>query len=418
MPAPRFSRSLAAAALAAALSPPLAALPAAAAPSQPCASLTASASADLVRVDALDLRPLGLPANSPLRRPGVGLRVASTRATMSTNPAHTAATARGVEAALGNNTLTEPAPVAAQQAPPLPSGSGTQVASRAVDLGVARVGTGNLRAKAGWQDGYRCAAVSGQTATSSVGLVDAAVLPGRGGTSLVRAPRNLSSATDLGLAVQAGRAATTANAQVGLAELRLFDGTAGAVQVRVVSEPTLSVSASVRSSVRYTSPVLDVRLPNGVTRRLDAPGARLDLAVSGTGTGVGALPVLSGNPLAVAYGALGSGSSGSAGPVVLRLSVGTVAKQVTGGSVRAEAVTLRVQLLAGAGSGATLLDIGLGVLSATATAPQDPAGQGSGGGGSLPLTGVNVGWLLGIGVLLAIGGRLLLILARRHTRRS
>src|SRR2546430_388455 len=191
MPAPRFSRSLAAAALAAALSPPLAALPAAAAPSQPCASLTASASADLVRVDALDLRALGLPANSPLRRPGVGLRVASTRATMSTNPAHTAATAR------------------------------------AVDLGVAGVGTGTLRARAGGQDGYRCAAVSGQTATSSVGLVDAAVLPGRGGTSMVRAPRNLSSATDLGLAVQAGRVATTANAPPGLARLRPFGRTAG-----------------------------------------------------------------------------------------------------------------------------------------------------------------------------------------------
>src|SRR2546423_1271498 len=96
-------RILLAVALGAAVAPPLAALPAAAAPT--CANLSGSASADLVRVQALD------PHAFALGRSPVGLRVAAARATLSAT--HTTASARGLE-----TPLAVPVATATQQAPP------------------------------------------------------------------------------------------------------------------------------------------------------------------------------------------------------------------------------------------------------------------------------------------------------------
>src|SRR2546430_3681179 len=122
-------RILPAVARGAPVAPPLAALPAAAAPT--CVNLSGSASADLVRVQALD------PQAFALGRSPVGLRVAAARATLSAT--HTTASARGLE-----TPLAVPVATATQQAPPAPSKSGNQVASAPVDLGVTRVGTGDL----------------------------------------------------------------------------------------------------------------------------------------------------------------------------------------------------------------------------------------------------------------------------------
>jgi len=91
--------------------------------------------------------------------------------------------------------------------------------------------------------------------------------------------------------------------------------------------------------------VLEVTLPSGGVRRLDAPGQHLDLAVSDTGTvsATGAqrsvAESLPGAPLAALGGRL------PAAPVTLRLSAGTLNRHVTGTSVTADAATLRVQLL-------------------------------------------------------------------------
>src|SRR5436305_6628951 len=107
--------------------------PAAAAPSHaPCgASVTGTASADLVRIDALDARALGV-----LHASALGLRIASARAGVTTSRA--TASARAIDPLSAS--------VAAQQAPP--ARPDTRVQSRAVDLGVASVGTGDLRAQA------------------------------------------------------------------------------------------------------------------------------------------------------------------------------------------------------------------------------------------------------------------------------
>jgi len=53
-----------------------------------------------------------------------------------------------------------------------------------------------------------------------------------------------------------------------------------------------------------------------------------------------------------------------------------------------------------------VLDVGVGVLEANASREAEPA--------TLPLTGVNVGWLVGIGLLLTIAGRFLLLVSRRR----
>jgi hypothetical protein len=379
MPAPigiRLFTALSAAALGAVVAPAAAA---ATPPTYGCdAGSAGSASADLVRLTALDARlsPAG----------GAGLRIASARAGVASTKA--TASAQGVDAALANRPLRYPAPVAAQQAPP--ARAGTQVRSTAVDLGVVRVGTGDLRAHA------EC-----HSATASVSMLDALVLPGLDGISVLRVPGNVNASTTVG---------TSAVAQVGLTDIRVFDGTQGRVAVKVLTEPTLTVRAGTHPDVHYSAPALQVTLPGGTVHQLDAPGEHLDLAVSGTGTVSASGPnrtvteSLLGNPLA----ALGGHVPGGTDLVVLRLSVGTLTRHGTGTAASADASTLRVQLLE---SGHTLLDLGVGVLSADATGA--PVAEGT-GGGTLPLTGINVGWLVGLGLLVAIAGRFLLVVSRRR----
>jgi len=381
MPVSRLPYALAAAALAAALAP---ALPAAAAPpARGCAS--GGASADLLRVYAAAPSTTAAARQSP-----VGLRVASSQVEMSSS--RTTATARALDGPLA-------APgTATEQAPPTPPGSGHQVGAAPVDVGDAKVGTGDLRARATWPAGYRCGSPAGPSASSSTALVDATVLPEPGGWSMVRVPRNVNSAADVGLSLRDRHAATSVTARVGLGEVSVLDGTDAGVRVRVVSEPTLTATAGgtvARSSVHYTAPVFEV-IGKAGTRRLEVASQHLDIPVPPE--------------------ALGSAVPAGAGSVVLRLSIGAVSQHVTGTSITAEAGTLRVQLLAGSD---TLLDLGVGVLQVNAGAPADPPPAPAtlpGDGPTLPLTGVNAGWLVGIGVLIAIGGRLLLLLSRRRAR--
>jgi hypothetical protein len=347
---------------------------------------TGSASADLVALTALGALPLGLPLAG-----GAGLRIASARSGVAATRA--TASARGIDATLANLPLRYPAPVAAQQAPP--AHASTQVRSTAVDLGVARVGTGDLRAQA-----------SCPTATASASMLDATVLPGMDGLSLLKVPGNVNAGTSVG---------TSVVARVGLADIRLFDGTQGRVAVKVLTEPTLTVTPGTHPDVRYSSPVLEVTLPGGQVHRLNAPGQHIDLGVARTGAVSVSGPQraitenLPGNPLAALSGHLPPGTD----LVVLRLSVGALTRHGSGTSASASASTLRVQLIE---SGSTLLDLGVGVLSADAsgTPLREVTGAGS-GGGTLPLTGVNVGWLVGTGLLAAIAGRFLLVISRRRT---
>src|SRR5439155_169566 len=215
---------------------------------------------------------------------------------------------------------------------------------------------------------------------------EAAVLPGGSGTGTLRLAGSPSSGADVSLSTRDGHLASSATARVGLADLRLFDGSGSPVRVKVLSQPQLSAVAGgtvARSAVRYTAPVYEVTGPAGTTRRLDAAGQRIDIPLPAS---------------------------------VPRLSIGTVTRHVTATAVTAEAATLRVQLFAG-GTAAPSLDLGVGVLQVSANAPVEvPVPVTARPPATLPLTGVDTGWLVGIGLLTAIGGRLLLLLSRRRTR--
>ncbi len=384
-------------ALGAALVPALVTMPAAAGPAPDgCggARLTGSARADLIRVQALNPHAFHLPA-SP-----VGLRVATTEAELATQPARTAASAHALTA---DPATAVSGPVATQQAPPVPldptmTGSGVQVHSPAVAAGAALVGTGDLHARAG----YGCDAGTPPIASASASLVDATVLPGAGGASLLHLPHNLASDASAALTMRDHRASATVTARIGPTDLRLFDGTAESVQLRVLTSPELTVvagAAAGHAPVRYTAPLVEVRLPSGTTVTLDTPSKQVDVPLT---------------PAALTAFGLRTGSS--SGPVVARLSLGSMTQHITTEGATAEAATLWVRLLCG---GTTAAELGVGVLSATASASTAPGAApvpAPGGGtasGSLPVTGVDVGWLLGIGLLLAIGGRLLLVVSRR-----
>jgi len=168
------------------------------------------------------------------------------------------------------------------------------------------------------------------------------------------------------------------------------------------------------------------------------------------------LPVLSGIP---AVGGLLGGvgpvaTSAGQNALVLRLTGGELSKEIADNGVHAKAITLRLKLLLVRGDDVTtLIDLCVGVLEAAATAPPRTArdegrsrdGHGYGGdqpddtgspapddtptpqptggvaggpvptGNKLPLTGMNVTAVIGAAVVLLLGGRLLMVLARRRT---
>jgi hypothetical protein len=144
------------------------------------------------------------------------------------------------------------------------------------------------------------------------------------------------------------------------------------------------------------------------------------------------------------------------GVVVLRLSLGELSQETTATGVHAKAASLRVKVLtrstwSGYSSDDTtladntaLVDLGLCVLEAAAAAPKAPHGHRSGGDGygsgtgsgdtggnggisgltptpvahttgSLPVTGNNIAYVLGGGVLLVLVGRFLMVMARKRS---
>lgn len=299
---------------------------AAAPPAAACAEALpygASASADLLRLGALDLRPLGLALG-----PVADVRIASTSAGMAANadaganddtgtgtgPA-AAAAARDVAADLlgldvglarssGAGDAAGLLPAAGlghttyQQAPPS-NPEPDRHPGHTVDLGLLRATLGGSSAHATWQEPMRCGAETGPAGVADAVGLAAAVLPAPGGRALVALPDNLSSHAETELVGQAGGVAARATASASLIDLRLFAGSDSEVAVKVISEPELEVTATGQadsSSVRYQAPLLEISGPGIGTERLDTPGAHLDLALPGS-AGVpelGGLPVLGG----------------------------------------------------------------------------------------------------------------------------
>ncbi|MEH1123682.1 hypothetical protein [Micromonospora sp. CPCC 206061] len=439
-----------AAAAAAAVAGAVAVGPAPATASEPCTPpYAAGAGAELVRLDALDLRPLGLPIG-----PVADVRLASTRSGLAANsPINAAAVARYLDAKLVGVPL--PAgPLSTsvyQQAPPRNPKPAMAHAIRK-DLGLVRAGTGNLIAHA---RGTSCASRAGEVTSSSAQVAGAEILPGPGGTALVRLPANLRGRTSTGLTEESGAVRSIATAAAGLADIRLFAGTPTEIAIKVIKSPMLTVIAggtASTTSVRYTSPLLEISGPGIAARRIDAPGETVDLVLPRTTGGVDAarvnakaqrLPLVAGDPLVETLGALhpdrlrGATGREETGPLTLpalsglpnpgelvaggvlpvlggeasmiRITLGDVRSEITEQSARARAASLRIQVAAGA----SVVDLAVGDLDAVAFAPA-PAGKPvPPGGGGLPITGRNVGIVAAAGALLLAAGGALIATARR-----
>jgi len=414
----------------------------------------AESSADLLQLTALDLRPLGVPVG-----PVAKLGLASSRATMDARKPITAhASARYAEAGVAGLELSPLflGSAVSQQAPPTHAGPAVYTAL-SQDAGVAKVGTGELSAHATWADKMACGQQTGPVGVSSASVADLSVLPASVSSALVRAPHNLSSQAVTGLRAVGGRTASVAAAEVELTDLRLLNG---ALTVKVLKPPTLKVTStgSARtSSVEYANPLLEISGSGLPTQRLTTPSKHVDVALPVSALGLpesaNGLPALPGDPLGTVLRGLNlpllNSLPGPGTYAMLRISLGGLDKSITDAAVSAEAASLRIQLiLCGPGQGqTTVLDLAVGLLRASATAPcktetstsssspspspstsvspapsTSPAGCGGPGcgvpgtGGSLPKTGMApVAYVVGAGVLLALLGRLMMVLARRRS---
>ena len=359
--------------LGAALLPALMITSAPAAAATPCvpAGYTATGTTDLLALNLLDARPLGL-LSGPLANVTIGHATADMA---HAQPRTATASADYLSATLAGIAV-PPALLsthARQSAPPSHSAPDSRTLL-ALHSGVLSLGAGNVSAQAGPSGPYACG-----LATGSASIVDATAVPGAHGRSLLALPTNLNGKAGAGLTTVGGHLGSEGGAAAGLADLQLFAGTPAAVGVRVITEPTLLAIAggtAATSSVSYTSPVLDVALPGGRRVSLSDTGGSVSFGVSididALATAVPDLPVDAPDLTKV--------------QLQVRISLGALTKTVTPTSVSASAVTLRVQVLlapVGTPTGPLpdlsvgdrpLLDLGIGELSVSATAPVGTGG--------------------------------------------
>ncbi|MEV4411208.1 hypothetical protein [Catellatospora sp. NPDC049609] len=397
------------------------------------AGYAARAGADLLKVGALNLGPLGV------KVPTVAdLTIASADSGMSaTNPVHSAATARYADARLlGLKLPTGPLDAKVYQQAPPSHQRAVRNNALTVDLGLVKAGTGDLAAHARWTEGMGCGKAEGPAGEADAALVDAAVLPGSRG-ALAAVPHTLSATTQTATVRHAGVLASGAYAQIGLAEVELLGG---AIDVEVVKPPALTVLATGKaatSQVKYDAPLLRITGPGIGTRTLDSLHREIEIAVPAPSSGglLGALdpsgvreraealglPLLDADPLGKLLAGLpvndltklvkglGGGSGGESGLpalpelgslpdlggllggglgnlsglceiVIVKISIGELEKRVTDRGATAQAASLRVQLIGLGrqdGQRATVLDLGLGLLKASATAPARTAASAS-----------------------------------------
>lgn len=395
--------------------------PAVAAPAcQTPTGYAAGAGAEVMALSALDLRPLGLPVG-----PVTDLRLGSTRSAMDpeAGPVKAAAAARYLDATmLGVELPAGPLSRSAyQQAPPRNAKPVTVRADRR-DLGVASAGAGDLTAYATWRTGLACGTKRAEVTRAGATVAGADVLAGPGGVALVRIPAALRARTATGLRPGGSSVAT---ASAGLGEALLFAGTPAQVSVKVVQPAELTVGRD----VAYKAPIVEVSGPGIGTRRLDAPGQVLDVPLGGFGGTIGTLKperltgitgragegplALPGLPALSGLPDVGLPLDGS----LLRVTVGTLSKDVTGESARAEATTVRLQVATRPPDEdtAAVLDMHLGRLDAIVLAPRPhSAAAPLGHAGGLPVTGANVTWTTITGALLIMAGIVAVVATRRR----
>ncbi|MEU4428546.1 hypothetical protein AB0F81_48680, partial [Actinoplanes sp. NPDC024001] len=340
----------------------LPATPAAAAdPNCSVGGFTARSQADLAKIAVLDPGPLapGLPALADVR-----LAVARGTADSSAKPHKTVATARYADARV----LGIPAGDATveHRAPGRSGPAGVDLAD--VDAGgLATAKLGTAKAAATWDDAYLCGKTGPLTRTATM-LGGLSVLEGNAAvpgiqaindithsarrTSLLRVgpTGSTQSATDL-VRMRDGRIGVRSGAGVALGDLSLFAGTPQEISIKVVTQPTLEVTAGgdrASSKVDYRPAVLEVTAGGKKVSTLRKAGAHLSLSL------------------------LGRMSEAEPEALAVRLSLGRVRHEFRGRQVGAEASTLRVEAKIG---GVHLLDVALGHLSVAACAPAPVRGR-------------------------------------------
>jgi hypothetical protein len=312
-----------------------------------------------------------------------------------------------------------------QKAPPRNAHAVTASADRR-DLGVASAGAADLSAYATWHSGLACGAKPVEATRTTATVAGADVLAGPGGVALVRIPAALRAGTATGLLAGGS---PVAKASAGLAEAVLFDGTPAQVRVKVIRPAELTVGRD----VAYRAPIVEVSAPGIGTRRLDAPGQVLDVPLGGLGGTIGALeperlrgvtgsgdegpldlpglPALPGLPGGGGLPVIGGEGS------LLRVTVGSLQKDVTDESARAEATTVRLQVATRPPDEdtASVLDMHLGRLDALVLAPRPRSAMPPlGSGGGLPVTGTNAASTAAAGALLIMVGMVAVAATRRR----
>ena len=436
---------------------------------------SASSSASLIRVTALDATPLGAQrgALADLKVPTAGSTVNSKGAVQ------TSTGAAYLDASLLGQKLPEvPQTALGQQAAP-DNAHPSVIQAAPTDLKLARVGPGQLRAHARWHAGTTNPTKPAQLTEAAGAIANLTVIPGTDlpapvpfvGASVLDLPHTAlaQSRTDI-VKVHGQRGlGVTSLARVSAAQLTIFRGTPQQHTIKIISPPTLTATATGthRSSVQYTSPIVEVVDAQGrKLHRLDAPdevfevplGATPDLpglksaqpkaapakpgvlpAVPAPKPPGGVVPSQPKTPvpglgdLLPDLGLGGGGMVGTTSPAragtLLRLSLGHVDKTVTATSVDAKAATLRLEVLDLPQTG-TLLDLAIGDLRAAANVPPgglvppttpapQPApyegGKAGGDSGELPVTGASLTLVLGAGVGLLLLGRFAIVAARRFS---
>lgn len=300
----------------------------------------------------------------PLGLSGVDVDVAVADSTADTEaePGRQAvATAANLRASVGGADALEVDRVS-QSAGPDNAEPATAGLSLSALSGVVRASVLNGSAQARWsEDAGPCAGTPISESVTSVADLSVSGTGPIGGTALVSLPGTVeaTSRIALGEATGSGGRPVVATSTMSVADLTLLAGTPAELEVKVISAPTLTVTAtgdSSTSTVEYTAPILKVRHGDHELGRIDADNPVLNV------------PVLPGLP----------------GVGALRLSIGELAESHDGTEVAGQAGLLTVTALSV--PGASLAEIVVGAQDAGASAPAggvdcDRPGDGGNGGG-------------------------------------
>ncbi len=425
---------------------------AAPASANPAPAYSAASSATLVHVDVLSGTALGALNGASLADVKVSHAASGVNSAGSPQSRSEAAI---LKAALAGNTVLElPKNSIAQTAAP-DNPAATELDVLALDLGLLKVGVGELKSSARWNDGTAKPTGPVQLTNSAAGIASVVAIPGVGlpvavpavGASVLETKVGYSH-SKTGIVEVNGQdgLGVRALARTSLLDLTLFKGTAQEIRIEVISPPTLTATATGtdKSSVTYSSPLVKITAA-GQSKTLDTPDKVFEIPLAGLAPGLPALPnVTKAAPALPAVpgapdvqgllcGLLPCDAAGGAGiapaapakkgAALLRLSLGHLDKTVTPTSVSGEAATLRLEVLDIPGTG-KLLDVAIGELKASATAPAggivpdgSPSPSASNGGGNgdgeLPVTGTSLTLLLAGGVGMLVLGRFAMVWARR-----